>query len=191
MRLLTKLVLTSYKHNTHTQIHQLEASRGTCFHDSVRIYWLLVDKVEYTRLCILAFFFPFFSREASLFTAIAVGEGSIRCSLLGPTEYRLCSFVFLASEQNHISSCSALLRGGSATRNWLAVPIWLATGSNWLAVPIWGAFAGFKYTTTACIGCFSVLNHSSDSCCKLLQDYYLDATFIALFSYAKSWFGWI
>lgn len=94
-----------------------------------------------------------------------MGEGSRRCSLLGPTEYRLCSFIFLASEQNHISSGSALLRGGSAT-----------VVSR---VPIWGASAGYKHTTTACIDCFSVLNHSRVSnCCRTIIWMLL---FIALF----------
>lgn len=122
MRLLTKLVLTSYTQSTHAQMHQLEASRGICFWDSVRIYWLLVsdrrqtDRVFNTLGFVfwLFFFFHFFSWDVSLFTVVAVGEGGRRCSLLGPTKYWLCSVVLLASEQNHISSCSALLQGGLA-----------------------------------------------------------------------------
>lgn len=120
-------------HRTHTraQIHRLVVSRGIRFRDNVRIYWMLERERQGSTHVFRHFFcsFFFFSRDASLFPAIAVGEGGRRCSLLGPTEYRLCSFVSLASEQNHISSCSALLWGGSTV---VVSP-----------AQIWGASAGF------------------------------------------------
>lgn len=95
------------------------------------------------------FFFFFFRRDASLFPAIAVGEGGMRCSLLGPAEYRLCSFVSLASEQNHISSCSALLCSAAVQ------PRWLAQLQYEVLAQV------FKHTSAARIDCFSVQNHSS------------------------------
>lgn len=98
-RLLTKLALMPYIYK------KKRTAWGAERHPLYRCYWTLPTLLSLQKQGSINqdsyswFNKAFLSRNTSLFTAIAVGGRSRRCSQLGATKYKLYSLVLLASEQ--------------------------------------------------------------------------------------------